>query len=215
MAVDFVRFTMGIEHWSASLQLDCWCLSSMSFSIVLWVRAFVLFYFISFHWRTAQYFKPHIVSTVHIINNCCEWLSFKPALAALSATYVRFHHKCWLVLLFKWPKIRQFPNRESYRLEMQKHVLLTFPMQNNERTLNASIKMNYREFEPIVLKSSCNFVNKIEIAIAYRLWSALMDIWHQVIHLKITSAHNINSNILWNFKSNIYEHSRTHFEHFE
>lgn len=46
MAADFVRFTMSVEHWRASLQFDCWCLSSMSFSIVLWVRVFVSFYFI-------------------------------------------------------------------------------------------------------------------------------------------------------------------------
>lgn len=86
------QWALNSEVHRSTFQFDCWCLSPMSFSIVLWVRLF--FCFIPFQWRTAQYFKPQIVSIVRIINNCFEWLSFKPALVALSAAYVRSHHKC-------------------------------------------------------------------------------------------------------------------------
>lgn len=191
----FVYFLYGceccalhIEHscWSASFLFDCWCLS-MSFSIVLCVCVFISCY----RGELVQYFKPQIVSTVHIINNCFEWLSFKPALVALSVTYVRFHHKCCCCYCMNGQRFGQLSNRESYRLEMQKHtniadfshanVFAILKWNNSKMNDQWMLPSNWIIecciiFEPIVFKSSYNFVNKI--IIAYRLWNAYADTRH-------------------------------------
>lgn len=118
--LNFVRFTL--HRWSASFQFDCWCLS-MSFSIV-W-----LFFFFCFFVRgMGLYFKPQIVSAVHIINNCFEWLSFKPALVLLYR--IRIRSLAFIINVFFWmaKRLSNFQIMNRIGVEMQKHALLTFPM---------------------------------------------------------------------------------------